>query len=186
MMLPDTISLIKKDGTRIDDISADVQSKIVFIDDHNLPLEEGDILQRTLPNGLEENYKVLDRGYISTNGGGEYQAKVKKLTSLSNNPEVTVYNLHGDNSRININSDDSSVNIVNKNSEEFFGDLRTAVTENISGADKKELLKRIDELEDSKGTVIFPKKYAEFMAIAANHTTVLAPYFPALIQFLAQ
>jgi len=84
MDLPDKVTLIKKGKVIEENIPADVQPNMIFIDNHKLPLEEGDILQRILPNGLEENYKILDRGFFSNSTGGEYQAKVKKVTALSN------------------------------------------------------------------------------------------------------
>lgn len=185
MILPDEVTLIKNGEVVKENIPADVQPEIIFIDDHKIPLEEGDILQRTLPNGIEENYKVLDKGFFSNNSGGEYQAKVKKVTALSNESDKTVFNLHGENSRVNISSNDNSINIVDKSSQEFFADLRSTVKNEIPDSEKEELLKRIDKLENSVGTESYSEKYAKFMAIAANHTTVLAPYFPALLQFLA-
>lgn len=186
MDLPDKVTLIKKGKVIEENIPADVQPSMIFIDNHKLLLEEGDILQRILPNGLEENYKILDRGFFSNSTGGEYQAKVKKVTALSNQSGKTVYNIQGDNSRVNINSNDNSVNIINKSSEEFFTDLRAAVKNEIPESEKNRLLKKIDELESSVGSNTFSEKYSEFMAIAANHTTVLTPYFPALMQLLTQ
>lgn len=183
MKLPDEVSLIKEGNLIKKHIPADVQPEMIFIDDHKLPLEEGDILRRILPNGLHENYKVIDRGYFSNNAGGEYQAKVRKTTILSNEPEKTIYNIHGNNSRVNINSKDSSINIVDKSSNEFFTDLKSTIEKELSGKEKELLLRKIEELERTKNTNSFPKKYAEFMSAAANHATILSSFFPALIQF---
>ena len=83
MILPDEVTLIKNGEVVKENIPADVQPEIIFIDDHKIPLEEGDILQRTLPNGIGENYKVLDKGFLSNNSGGEYQAKVKCHMALN-------------------------------------------------------------------------------------------------------
>ena len=58
------VTLKKQNGEEYTDIPASVQSKKIFIDDVSIPIEEGDHLVRKLPNGLEEYYLVLDRGYF--------------------------------------------------------------------------------------------------------------------------
>ena len=45
----DNVSLIKADGRRWDDIAASVQTRKIFIEDAQLPIEEGDIIERRLP-----------------------------------------------------------------------------------------------------------------------------------------
>lgn len=79
-MLNDTISLVKADGQRIDGINALVQSGSIFIGDALLPAEDGDRIVRTLPNGLIEEYVILDTGYKSGMGGIQphFQMKVQK------------------------------------------------------------------------------------------------------------
>ncbi|OOR59994.1 hypothetical protein BGP34_04095 [Bacillus mycoides] len=56
------VSLLKQNGQCIDDIEAHIQSKVIFIEDISIPIEEGDKILRVLPNGLSETYLVLDRG----------------------------------------------------------------------------------------------------------------------------
>jgi len=82
-MLKDKVTLIKQDGTEITDIKANVQTKIIFIEDGRLPIEEGDKLVRYLSNGLSESYLVLDRGYYEKQMGfdAHYQVKVVKETT---------------------------------------------------------------------------------------------------------
>ena len=53
------ISRVKQAGQRIDGITANVQTRTIFLDDAALPIEEGDKLVRTLPTGLGETYGVL-------------------------------------------------------------------------------------------------------------------------------
>jgi hypothetical protein len=83
--MTDTVSLIKKDGRRFDNILADVQPKTIFIDDASLPIEEGDRITRKLPNNLTESYLVLDRGYYASSGSiqAHYQVKVRKETTVT-------------------------------------------------------------------------------------------------------
>ena len=187
MRLPDEVVLIKPDGTRYENIRADVQKEIVFIDDGSLPLEEGDTIVRELPNGLVEKYTVLDKGYFSgMSGGGEYQAEVRKHAQIQEQTGAkAVYNLHGPNARVNINSQDSSVNIINVESEKLFADLRQTIQEEIGGNEQEKLLELLSQAERSEGEPDFSESYAKFMALAANHASVLSPFFPALSQLLS-
>ena len=72
--MPHIVALVKQDRRRFEQIPADVQSKTIFIDDASLPIEEGDIIERQLPNGLLERYEVADRGFWDDH----YQVKVKR------------------------------------------------------------------------------------------------------------
>jgi predicted nucleotide-binding protein len=80
---PDKITLIKPTGERIENIAALVQSKLVFIKDGNLPIEEGDLIERILPNRLTEKYRVIERGYY-TMPQPHYQVKVEKIQQVPN------------------------------------------------------------------------------------------------------
>jgi hypothetical protein len=42
----------------------------------------------------------------------------------------------------------------------------------------------VNELEQETGRQGFARKYAEFMALAADHMEVLGPFIPALTQLL--
>ena len=79
-LMRDKVSLIKDDGSRFDNIKANVQPDKILINDVSLPIEEGDKLIRTLPNNLVERYIVLDRCYYAGIGGipPHYQVKVRK------------------------------------------------------------------------------------------------------------
>ena len=53
-MMTDTVTVIHKDGTRHEPIRASVQKNKIFIDDANLPLSAGDLIERSLPSGQVE------------------------------------------------------------------------------------------------------------------------------------
>src|SRR5260370_2166777 len=99
-----------------------------------------------------------------------------------------VYHLHGHNSRLNIQSTDNSTNIVNLTSNELFLQLREQLSEALDGNAKKEVLERLDELEKAQNTPRFGLSYTRFMAVAADHWTLIAPlispYLPALSEML--
>ncbi len=46
------------------------------------------------------------------------------------------------------------------------------------------MLAKVDELERAHGSASFGSVYKEFMAMAATHMTVLAPFVPALSALL--
>lgn len=99
-----------------------------------------------------------------------------------------VYHLHGHNSRVNIQSTDNSTNVVNLTSNELFLQLRGQLSTALHGNVKKEVLERLDELEKAQNTPRFGLSYTRFMAVAADHWTLISPlitpYLPALSEML--
>ena len=101
------------------------------------------------------------------------------------NAKTVIYNVTGANSRVNVQSVDSSTNVVNIERNELFVSMRRAVEE--SGIDttaRAELLNRIEALESAKDQRTFAQKYADFIQSAANHIALFAPFLPALAQLL--
>lgn len=112
--------------------------------------------------------------------------EAKKLDKETNpmSSHIT-YNLHGDNPRININSQDYSINVTN--SKIVFDEIRKTIESDIKDGNlKRSLQTKVTEMEESVGQKSFLQKYSEFIALAANHVTVFAPFLPALTQFLTQ
>jgi hypothetical protein len=109
-------------------------------------------------------------------------ATTRKKQSLT--PAV-VYNLHGANPRVNIGSNDFSINV--SNSEKIFSALRKAIEQGIEDQKLKgELLSKTSEMESELGRSGFVKNYSDFIALAANHMTVLGPFVPMLTTLLPQ
>ena len=65
-------------------IKANVQPTQITTDQAKLPVEEGDFIERALPNGNLETYLVMDRGFYSRFGGvpDHYQMKVRKESAI--------------------------------------------------------------------------------------------------------
>ena len=104
----------------------------------------------------------------------------KEASRMSSN---ITYNFHGNNPRININSQDYSINIAN--SKIVFDEIRKTIESAIKDENlKKDLQTKTSEMEQNVGKSSFLKTYSEFMALAANHVTVFAPLVPALTQLL--
>ncbi len=114
--MTDKISLLKKDGTKIEGIKANVQKDNIFIDNADILIESGDLILRLMSNGGEETFKVIDPGFYEKNHGvpAHYQVDVKKLglPEAENAIQTITYNINGDNARVNQNSIDSSVNTI--------------------------------------------------------------------------
>lgn len=185
-LMRDRITLIKQTGERWEGIFASVQPALIVIDDAKLPIEEGDTILRCLPNGLEEEYEIVDRGFHSGIHSipDHYQAKVRKKTSIATaSPQQIVYNVTGPNSRINVNSRDSSVNVVNVAPDTLFEEIRSALTA-ASDAQTEALLERLAELKRTQGSGDYLGAYQRFITAAANHMTLIAPFISALAQLL--
>lgn len=184
----DVVALVKQDGTRTENVKAVVQSTDITMFDTSLNVEEGDRIERRLPNGRIESYLVLDTGF---NPGHSpvpafYYMKVRKESAIRDDRSSTsvVYNLTGHNARINVNSTDASTNIANVNSAELFLKMRDAAT-GIPDSERRQLVvERIEEMERSQGSHSFAKRYSEFISLAADHMSLFTPFLPALGQLL--
>ncbi|WP_266170750.1 hypothetical protein [Dyella subtropica] len=156
----DTVSLIKADGTRHDNIKASVQDRRVFIHRGDLLIEAGDMLVRKMSNGGEEALRVVDPGFYEgiAGIGPHYQMRVEKLNKLphtfpaSASPASSVtYNFHGANARVNHNSVDQSTNIVGDDAvvHERISGLRQAIqAADLPETDRGEALDVVDTIEE--------------------------------------
>ncbi|MHB8102208.1 MAG: hypothetical protein ACYDEF_08545 [Methanosarcina sp.] len=189
----DKVCLLKSNGEKHDDILAMVQSKIIFIPDSSVPIEEGDKLTRVLPNGLEEVYEVTDRGYFGSHAGLEshYQAKVKKVLNGKDESNIkgdSGHEIHitGNNSPVTINSKDNYINftINGINDENLFEELRKYILKNVDVENKEKILSSVDNLEKAKGTNGYTKAFKSFVQVSKDGMTILGPFIPYLSDYL--
>jgi hypothetical protein len=188
-LMNNTVRLVKCDGRSFEEIRASVQPGKIFTADAQIPIEEGDIFERDLPSGITEKYRVTDAGFYDAIGGipAHYQSRVEKFTPLGTTkpPQQVIYNLMGENARINIQSHDASTNVVSVQPDQFFQQLRYTISQALEDdSAKDEVLGTVDEMEKSQGTTGFLQKYQKFLSFAADHMTVVAPFMPALEQML--
>jgi len=109
----------------------------------------------------------------------------RRLVPNRNERPTVIYSVQGDNSRLNLNSTDNSANIVVKSDAELFTKLRDRVkTEVVDEAEQKKIIDAATALEQSQGKPSFAQRYTDFIAVAANHMAVLAPFIPALSEML--
>lgn len=102
---------------------------------------------------------------------------MRKQTKIQSSEPQThiVYNLLGSSSRVNIHSVDKSDNVIHIGSDELFGKLKREIQGSIRDPSLvDQLSEKVDEMEEAKGTPSFTSKYQEFIALAADHVTLLA------------
>lgn len=183
------VTLVKKDGQRFEDVRALVQSGLIMTNNPELPIEEGDQFERHLPSGIVDVFTVVDSGFHRRFHGipAHYQSKVRKNTATSRpaaGPQV-VYNLIGSNARVNIQSSDSSTNVVSVESAVLFDDLREAIrNSSLDSTVVQKLIQNVNAMQSATGTKTFGERYKEFVVAAADHMTLVAPFVPALTQLL--
>ena len=99
-------------------------------------------------------------------------------------PQV-VNNLIGPNARVNIQSSDSSTNVVSVESAVLFDNLREAIQRSsLDSTVAQQLIQNVSAMQSAAGTKAFGERYKEFIAVAADHMTLIAPFLPALTQLL--
>lgn len=187
--LNDRVTLIKKDGRRFESLPASVQSGLILTNDPKIPIEDGDCFERQTPSGITERFVIMDAGFMQAfhDITAHYQSKVRKETAVArpSSPSHIVYNLIGPNSRVNIQSSDSSTNIVNVETSALFEVLRKRLDEAISDQALQQRLRgAVEAMQAAAGTRGFSERYKDFIGLAADHITVFAPFLPALSQLL--
>lgn len=163
-------------------------SKVIFQFPDQLDVAVGTVLQ---VKGSRDYWRVTDtEDKVISDVFINFEAHVDKVnvSGVPTRPRVTgntVYNLQGTHARVNIGSQDYSVNVSNQAIQNVFADLRQAIQTQVpSGEQKVVLLQKVEELEETKGTARFIDRYKEFVSLAADHIAVIGVFLPALSQLL--
>ena len=152
-MLNDNVTLLKRNGDRVEGIKASVQAKNIFINRSDILIETGDLIQRNMSNGGEETYEVIDPGFHESFHGIEahYQMTHRKLGLPEAKAAVQsiTYNISGANARVNNHSTDNSVNTVNINPDvaEHISMLRQEVKRLVPDQEQQPALEVVDAIE---------------------------------------
>lgn len=185
-MLREQVSLIKKDGRVVDKIKAAVTPGLITMADASLPIEEGDTIERVLPNGITERYNVVDTGFHAQFHSipAHYQTRVEKQTGRpAQQASPVIYNVTGANARVVVQSTDNSTNVVSTAPAELFELMAVAIRQGVPSVDDQNaLLARVRDLENAKEGPSFLVAYQKLIATAADHVTILTPFLPALAQ----
>ena len=110
--------------------------------------------------------------------------RLRPSTKPGANVTIT-YHLSGNNPRVNFNSTDNSINSVHVSSAELFTSMRNEITKGVEAGElRTEILERLKALEEAQNQPSFGQRYTDFISVAANHMTLLAPFIPALTELL--
>jgi hypothetical protein len=182
-LMTDKVTLLKRSGEQHNEISASVQAGKIFIQRADILIEAGDLISRSMSNGAKETFEVLDPGFHERFHGipAGYQMHVKKLgiPEASAAIQHITYNFTGDNSRINNNSIDNSINITTHNAAlEKVAELRREIESSLPPEQKKEALEVVEAIENQfkSGTPSKPVITALLASIphAANIATIIS------------
>ena len=184
-LMTDRLTLVKKDGTVAkDNIVGSVQGTTIITMDQNLPVQAGDHLLRKLPNGFTEDFEVLAPNFQSGGSLSHWSIKTRRSDEPAAPLETVVAHITGDNARVSIHSVDHSTNTVYKTNQSVFSELRAAIArEGGRSAESEALVGLVVAMEKSTKEGSFAEAYQRFIAAAANHMTVVAPFLPALGKF---
>lgn len=105
-------------------------------------------------------------------------------------PMNITYNLFGTSSRININSSDSSFNVVDQTLPEVFEQLLSEIRRNISDTDSKQQIETaVKDMKSNYGKSGFLSSYQSFISVVADHMQVfgpiVAPFLPILTKLIS-
>ena len=162
-----------------------VDSKQIIIENTQAVILVGDEIRRTLPNGMDETFEVLDP-VCFTGMLAHYEVKYKrKGTFPSGTGGNFTFHVAGPNARVNFNSHDESRNIVT--GDNVFAELKQKIETDVSGVqERSRLLSLIEDMEkNASNQPAFAASYQRFISAAANHMTLIAPFLPAITNLLS-
>jgi len=151
-VLTDVVCVLKRNGEEICGIRASVQKKKIFAIGCSVLIESGDLIRRTMSNGGVEIYKVVDPGFYESVGGipAGYQMDVVRVGDAEA-PSVGghfVFNITGDNARVNANSVDMSMNVYHEQGKELIEELRYEIKNKIKNLEERnDALQVVGEIE---------------------------------------
>lgn len=140
----------------------------------------------SLPAGLESQYPRLVEQAVGLSANlVKTEIDRRRLMAKKTEGSTTIYNVQGENARVNVNSHDHSVNLVTKSKEEFFATLQQRIESGVpEGEERQRILNALAALQESHGKPSFARHYTDFIAVAANHVALLGPFIPALSEML--
>ena len=180
------LTIVSPEGEVRAHVEGIVTKNLVVIDDSKVVVLSGDEIRRTLPNGQEEVFSVIDPVFYDDGPGDfgpHYQVSIQRkgMFAPKSGGHYAVH-VSGPNSRVNISSHDQSVNIVHEGT--VFDDLKNALARGISDElEQDKLLRLAEELSAQRKKAGFADAYQRFIAAAANHMTIIGPFIPLLAAF---
>lgn len=183
---PDEVEIVSPEGEVRSRVQAYYAGNMFVIEDMSVDVRAGDEIRRRLPNGNDEAFRVDDPKFYGSGGFGKhYQVKVSrsKIHPRKSSGNYTVH-VTGANSRVNINSTDTSTNTVQEMT--VFNQARELLASSGVALDKAvEIAGHIEEMEKATSQPKFSEGYQRFIAATADNIGVFAPILTALAVALA-
>ncbi|MDQ9395333.1 MULTISPECIES: hypothetical protein [Serratia] len=181
-MMRDNISILKANGDKREGVKASVQTGKIYIQISDFLIEPGDMIVRIMSNGGVENFEVIDPGYHEKFGGipAGYQAKVKKLGIKEKEAfeKNVVYNITGNNNRINQHSTDNSINVVNESIlqdkiKELIAEINKSELSAIEKKDSLEIIETVDaHIKSNSPSKVVVRALLDSLPKLANITSI--------------
>jgi hypothetical protein len=175
--LQSNLDIVAPDGRLRNSTRGIVAGNVVVIEDTSIVIEPGDEIRRKLPNGREEVFTAHDPRYYKQ-FGGYYQIKISRKRDYTQGTGGHYINVSGHNARVNIGSVDQFSNVVHDGT--VFRDQRVAIESIPSEKDRASLQHAVGRMERASDSESFKAAYQDFISLAADHMTILAPLIPAL------
>ena len=189
--LTSEVKIVKRTGAVLGPFKADVQGEIIYLFEVKTPIESGDTVLRELPNGAKESYTVQNAEFQEAFHAipACYDLHVRKDDDRRRDEilsSLTVFNVHGDFSRVNYQSHDNSINVMQQG-ETVFDSAREALRKEIvDEAVLNDLLEKLNAVETAASKSGWGEAYGRFIQSAANHMTVIAPFLPAIAETISR
>lgn len=189
---PERVTLERPDGSSQAGLRAQIDGsneKILLFGDQTL-LSDDDVIVHMVSNGAVQRYEVLDvhyqRGDANLPAITTLRVRREGSKAAYNPSNQHVYNVSGNNARINVNSTDHSLNIAAVSVDPVFDKIRGALEAMPDGTpDKVGLLRSLSELsKEQPKTAGFVEKFQKFTTLGANCMTILGPFLPELAKLL--
>jgi hypothetical protein len=128
-------------------------------------------------------HKVKTESGEETVLGCELDLVPEPVTNSHRRPVAGFGNVHfyGDNSRVNVNSNDNSTNTVSHRNESLFMEMRQTAQKIGDENTRNEVISSIEELERTQGQSGWTHAYERFVGLVADHITIFAPFLPKLM-----
>ncbi len=187
-MLPKAkCTIIKKDGTSFNvEMGYTNNSKFYVLDSEVQPynIEFDDIIKAEYKNKTVMEFIVVEPGYYPQTliNEAHYQISIKKLDKNQENKTININN--SDNSILVINNNSPNSNISINQDLSVFDDIKRKIEISCNIENSEKILQKLSELKESvNNKKTFSEKYAEFIAVCANHMTLIQPFIPFLSKF---
>jgi hypothetical protein len=130
-------------------------------------------------------YSKREYVYLTEKGYKAAQKALEKRVSTPAAPRLHISGGHFHQSPIGVGTHITQSITASVSNAPVFSALRAAIDDaNLDGSQRTQLLERIGSMEAAPDQHTFIERYQSFMALAADHVTIVAPFLPALAVLL--